>query len=122
MFVPALLVFYPPACPVLNVFEIDPYEGAVNALTVALIPAFWLDSRVCPWLWPDLFRTAAENTAIRRRADDPDIIHAGTPLNVPFEQNETARQLGALWDKRARRWVVPRDIDLARFRDRGWRA
>jgi hypothetical protein len=120
MFIPAFLVFYAPACLVQNAFGIDRHVGAVIALTLVLIPVFWLDSQVCSWLWPALFRTAAENAARRRRADDRDVIRTGIPLNVPFPQNETARLLGALWDKRGRRWIAPREVDLAPFRDRGW--
>ena len=38
-------------------------------------------------------------------------------LNVPFEQKERVRHLGARWDSALRLWFVPHRIDINQFRD-----
>jgi len=39
-----------------------------------------------------------------------------TPLNVPFDQKDQAKALGALWQADQKRWVVPAGRDLDPFK------
>lgn len=41
---------------------------------------------------------------------------AVTVLNVPFAEKDEAKQLGARWDPKRRKWCVPAGVDLAPFR------
>lgn len=38
-----------------------------------------------------------------------------TYLDVPFEQKETVKRLGAQWDLSAKKWFVPDAVDLQPF-------
>ena len=38
-----------------------------------------------------------------------------TYLNVPFEEKNEAKELGARWDRGAKRWYVPEDLDTDKF-------
>lgn len=38
-----------------------------------------------------------------------------TYLDVPFEQKERAKELGARWDAARKRWFVPDGVDLFPF-------
>jgi hypothetical protein len=40
---------------------------------------------------------------------------AVTVLNVPFAEKEEAKQLGARWDPKRRKWYVPAGVDAAPF-------
>lgn len=44
------------------------------------------------------------------------IATTDTFLNVPFEQKDQAKALGAHWHADEKRWVVPKGLDLAPFR------
>ena len=37
-------------------------------------------------------------------------------LNCPYAEKNDAKDLGAKWDQRARKWFVPDDIDTDLFR------
>ena len=39
-----------------------------------------------------------------------------TWLDVPFHERESARDHGAFWDVRKRKWYAPRTADLSQFR------
>jgi hypothetical protein len=43
----------------------DRQVATIIALTLGLPPSFYLSHRLCNWLWPDLFRKAAENAKQR---------------------------------------------------------
>ena len=38
-----------------------------------------------------------------------------TVLNVPFAEKDEAKQLGARWDPKRRKWYVPPGVDAALF-------
>jgi hypothetical protein len=40
---------------------------------------------------------------------------AVTVLNVPFAEKDEAKQLGARWDPKRRKWYVPAGVDAAPF-------
>ena len=40
---------------------------------------------------------------------------AVTVLNVPFAEKDEAKQLGARWDPKRRKWYVPPGVDAALF-------
>lgn len=44
----------------------------------------------------------------------------GTPLKVPFEKKDKAKQLGAVWNPDKKVWMVPPNADLEPFRAAGW--
>ena len=37
-------------------------------------------------------------------------------LNCPYAEKDDAKDLGAKWDQRARKWFVPDDIDTDLFK------
>ncbi len=43
-------------------------------------------------------------------------ISRGVILNVPFEEKDEAKKLGAWWDPGLRRWFVPQGMDAESFR------
>ena len=56
---------------------------------------------------------ASTAAAPAQRASQPQ--RAVTMLNVPFAQKDEAKQLGARWDPKRRKWCVPAGVDLAPF-------
>jgi hypothetical protein len=52
-------------------------------------------------------------SAAPARASQPQ--RAVTVLNVPFAEKDEAKQLGARWDPKRRKWCVPAGVDLAPF-------
>ena len=49
-------------------------------------------------------------------APAPGTTLTNTPLNVPFDQKDQAKALGALWQPDQKRWVVPPGRDLTPFK------
>ena len=49
-------------------------------------------------------------------ATAPGTTLTSTPLNVPFDQKDQAKALGALWQADQKRWVVPAGRDLDPFK------
>lgn len=56
---------------------------------------------------------SAAGAASAERASQPQ--RAVTVLNVPFAEKDEAKQLGARWDPKRRKWCVPAGVDLAPF-------
>jgi hypothetical protein len=51
-----------------------------------------------------------------QRASQPgQSARAVTVLNVPFAEKDEAKQLGARWDPKRRKWYVPAGVDAAPF-------
>jgi hypothetical protein len=58
----------------------------------------------------------ATGTAPAQRASQPSqSTRAVTLLNVPFAEKDEAKQLGARWDAKRRKWYVPAGVDAAPF-------
>ena len=41
----------------------------------------------------------------------------GTRINVPYQEKEKVKSLGARWDAERKTWYVPHGIDLTKFVD-----
>ena len=39
----------------------------------------------------------------------------GTILNVPFEEKDEAKELGARWDPEIKKWFIPKENDATPF-------
>lgn len=53
---------------------------------------------------------------LARVAYRPNPAPCKTFLNVPYAEKDQARALGAKWDGKAKRWFVPVDTDLNKFK------
>ena len=42
-------------------------------------------------------------------------VARGLVLNVPFNEKDEAKRLGARWDPDMRKWFVPRGLDVRKF-------
>lgn len=62
---------------------------------------------------PVFVMPAAPAAGTAPRAGQPP--RAVTVLNVPFAEKDEAKQLGARWDPKRRKWCVPAGVDLAPF-------
>lgn len=47
-------------------------------------------------------------------------IAKGTPLKVPFDDKDKAKEMGARWDGDRKTWVVPEGVDQTPFKSAGW--
>lgn len=62
---------------------------------------------------PVFVMPAPPASAAAQRPSQPQ--RAVTVLNVPFAEKDEAKQLGARWDPKRRKWCVPAGVDLAPF-------
>ena len=45
----------------------------------------------------------------------PNTTRGNTYLDVPFEEKDEAKALGAKWDPDIKRWFVPQGLDVSDF-------
>ncbi|KQW90092.1 hypothetical protein ASC94_20325 [Massilia sp. Root418] len=66
---------------------------------------------------PAVMLPAADAPAPRAGQSSPSgqSARAVTVLNVPFAEKDEAKQLGARWDPKRRKWYIPAGVDAAPF-------
>lgn len=72
--------------------------------------------RFVDWLTRPNDRAVFDASPSSAPAATPKLTSAAKFLNVPFEDKDRAKALGAHWDAGKKRWYVPAGIDLGPFK------
>ena len=72
--------------------------------------------RFADWLTRPNDRAVFELASSSAEAATTKLASAATLLNVPFDDKDRAKALGAHWDAGKKRWYVPAGIDLGPFK------